>query len=151
MRFAPKSFFNSRPSLQGAVLFEVVVALVLFVSAATIITGALNASLNSVERLRRNTHAANLAVSVLSELQMGIKTLALTGPQPFEEPFAGWTWEVVANPIDGDTSDSSPLRVVEVIIRHDESELVYRLNQTLRLEETAPASDAMMPPDSPSF
>ena len=119
----------------GAVLLEVVLALVLFVGAATVLTSGLSSSLDGVERLRRATHAADLAVSVLSELQMGIKTADLSGPQPFEEPLEAWTWEVVASPMQDDHDESNPYRNVEIIIRHDESELVYRLNQVLRLDQ----------------
>ena len=48
-------------------LLEVVLALVLFVGAATVLTSGLSSSLDSVERLRLNAHAADYAVSVLSE------------------------------------------------------------------------------------
>src|SRR2546421_1194648 len=118
----------------GAVLLEVVLALVLFVAAAAIISAGLNASLNSVERLRLNTHAANLAVSVISELQMGIKTTALGGPQPFKAPFDGWTWEVLAGSADTEFSQSKGAQKVEVIIRHDEPAVVYRLSQMLEID-----------------
>src|SRR3989440_3723756 len=116
----------------GAVLLEVVLALVLFVAAAAIISAGLNASLNSVERLRLNAHAANLAVSVLSELQMGIKTIAVSGPQAFKAPFEGWTWEVQAAAADSEFSRSSSSQRIEVIIRHDDPAVVYRLSQILQ-------------------
>jgi len=133
---------------RGAVLLEVILALVLFVAAATVIAAGINASLDSVERLRLNTHAANLAVSVLSELQMGSKTLAATGPQQFQAPFEAWTWEVLASPLDAKsagfnsaatsrpTDRGMALTRVEVIIRHDDPVLVYRLNQVLPLKNT---------------
>lgn len=155
---------DSATAQRGAVLLEVVLALVLFVAAATIISAGLNASLNSVERLRLNTHAANLAVSVVSELQMGIKTMDLGGAQPFAAPFEGWSWEVLA--VGGDdqspagldgggglqsSSRSTVLKKVEVVIRHDDPELVYRLSQTLQMEvsdstkETTASSDRNKP------
>src|SRR5204863_6368831 len=77
----------------AVVLLEVVLALVLFATAAAIIGAGLSTSIQSVERLRLNAHAANLAVSVLSELQMGTKGFGKRGPQQFEAPFEGWTWE----------------------------------------------------------
>ena len=144
MSFDSKSAFDSTPRLwgqasrkRGAVLFEVVVALALFAGAAVVISSALNASLNSVERLRLNTHAANLAVSVLSELQLGIKTEAITGPQPFEPPFERWTWEVIADPQESGATEAVPLRKIEVVIRHDEPEVTYRLSQMLPMESTS--------------
>jgi hypothetical protein len=145
---------NSAIAQRGAVLLEVVLALVLFVAAATIISAGLNASLNSVERLRLTTHAANLAVSVVSELQMGIKTMDLAGAQPFAAPFEGWSWEVLGvgdnqSPpeLNGGAgfqpaSRTTVLKTVEVVIRHDDPELVYRLSQTLQMEGSDSTKEA---------
>jgi type II secretory pathway pseudopilin PulG len=127
------SFFRSRHRA-GAVLLEVVLALVLFVSAAAILTSGLSSSLDSVDRLRVNAQAADFAVSVLSELQMGIKTLALTGPQEFDPPEEGWTWELVATPLEPESDEVTPYQRIEVIIRHDDPAVVYRLGQVLRLD-----------------
>lgn len=130
---------------RGAVLFEVVAALVLFVGAAAIITAGLNAALNSVERLRLNTQATSLAVSILSELQMGIKAVALSGPQPFEPPFQAWTWEVVAVPAEASSSDTERFDRVEVVVRHAEPAINYRLTQTIRIPAAAPLNDRESP------
>ena len=130
----------------GAVLLEVILALVLFIAAATIIAAGLHASLDGVDRLRLNTHAANLAVSIISELQMGSKSLAASGPQNFQPPFDGWTWEVLASPLDAQSAGFNPagrspapeqslgLTKVEVIVRHDDPVLVYRLSQLIVLK-----------------
>ena len=133
--------FKRAVSEKGAVLLEVVVALVLFVGAVAIITGGLNASVTSVERLRLKTHAANLAISVLSELQIGTKSLAFTEPQRFEPPFADWTWETAATPVVSSSEEVSALNNVEVVIRHDEPPVVYRLSQVLRLDDAKPARE----------
>jgi type II secretory pathway pseudopilin PulG len=126
-------FYGARPrrGQAGAVLLEVVLALVLFVGAAAVLTSGLSSSLDALERLRFNTHAADLAVSVLSELQLGIKTLAAGGPQPFEAPLEGWTWEAVATPVQSDFDEDKRFTKIEVIIRHSESALVHRLSQVL--------------------
>lgn len=116
-------------------LMEVLLALLLFVGAAAVITGGLSASLTSVERLRLSTHAANLAITVLSELQLGLRTTDLAGPEPFEPPFEHWTWELVTTPASLDAEDDSPLTTIEVIIRHDEPPLTHRLCQLVRLGE----------------
>jgi type II secretory pathway pseudopilin PulG len=115
----------------GAVLLEVVLALVLFVGAATVLTSGLSSSLDAVERLRLNTHAADLAVSVLSELQLGIKTASLSGPQPFDSSLEGWTWEIISGPLHSEFEERTPFHKVEVIIRHAPSTLVYRLTQVV--------------------
>jgi type II secretory pathway pseudopilin PulG len=122
-----------KPCRRGAVLVEVVLALALFVAAAAVISGALSASMDSVERLRLNAHAANLAVTVLSELQMGTLAAEGVGPQEFDLPFEDWTWEVLQAPVDDGTTEESRLTHIEVIIRHKASPLVHRLNQVLRL------------------
>jgi len=118
-------------SRRGAVLMEVILALVLFVGAATVITGAFNASVNSVERLRLQTHAANLAVTVLSEMQMGILPVESAGPEPFEAPFERWTWETQVSALDGETFSGGQLNHVEVIVRLEEESMVYRLAQAM--------------------
>ena len=118
----------------GAILLEVILALALFVGAAAVLTSGLSSSLDGVERLRLNTHAADFAISVLSELQMGIKSIGVSGPQPFVPPQEGWTWEAVAAPTAAGTDESSPFLRIEVIIRHDSPPVVYRLNQVLRAD-----------------
>jgi hypothetical protein len=129
----------------GAVLLEVVLALVLFVAAATILTSALSSSLDSVERLRLNAHAADLAVSVFSELQMGTRTLEGTGPQPFEAPLEEWTWEAVATPVQADADESNAFKRIEVIIRHEDPPLVFRLGQVMSMDQIKSAGSSDLP------
>ena len=118
----------------GAVLIEVILALVLFLGAATIIGTALNSSATGVERLRRSAHAADLATSVLSELQIGSRSLAVSGPEPFEPPFDTWMCEVRTMPIEQrEETKAGSLIQVEVVVRDTESDLVYRLFQTMPL------------------
>ena len=133
-RYGADSAQSRNARQAGAVLLEVVLALVLFVAAAAILSGGLSSSLDGIERLRLQAHAADLAVSVLSELQLGIKTLALGGPQPFETPLESWTWEAVSTPVQTEPDDTSPFKKIEVIIRHDEPALVYRLSQVLQFD-----------------
>jgi hypothetical protein len=129
----------------AAVLLEVVLALVLFVAAATVLTSALSSSLDGVERLRLETRASDLAVSVISELQLGIKTLSQSGPQPFGTPLEGWTWEVVSSQMQTDLDETNQFKKIEVIIRHEDPALVYRLNQVLQLDEAASSRDTKLP------
>src|SRR6188474_1162503 len=58
----------------GSVLLEVVLAIVLFAAAAAVVGMALKASIDGAQRLRLSTHAGNLAVTVISELQMGLRS-----------------------------------------------------------------------------
>jgi hypothetical protein len=124
---------TGRACRAGAVLVEVVLALALFVAAAAVISGGMSASMDSVERLRLNAHASDLAVTVVSELQMGTLAADGTGPQEFDLPFEDWTWEVLQAPVDDGAAEETRLTHVEVIIRHRASSLVHRLNCVLRL------------------
>jgi len=129
----------SRHGERGALLLEVVLALVLFVAAAAIISGGISASMNSVERQRLNAHASNLAASILAELQMGARSLGDAGPAEFEAPFTGWSWEIVPSATAPGEDTIGAAQLVEVIVRHDDPSLVYRLSQSIRVGETRKA------------
>ena len=119
---------------RGAVLLEVLLALVLFVAAAAIITASMNASLEGLDRLKLNTHAGNLAASVLAELQLGIRTADVSGEQSFEKPFEEWTCELARAGAETESGEASGLTQIEVIIRRKNPDLVYRQAQLLKLE-----------------
>jgi type II secretory pathway pseudopilin PulG len=142
------------------VLLEVVVALVLFVTAATIIGSGLSASVDEVERLRLNVQADSLAASILAELQMGVQPVESSGPNPFDAPFDKWTWQTVVETLEDAIQGTSTLQKVEVIIRNQNRPVVCRLTQflpevtlvssengsadtTRGASNTAPATDAM--------
>src|SRR5262245_7934246 len=115
-----------RPSQHGSVLLEVILAVVLFAGAAVVVGIGLKAAMDGSERLRLNTHAGNLAVSVISELQMGIRSLGDTGPEAFGPPFEGWVWEIAATPwTQPGESTANNLTQVEVIVRYEPTEFVH--------------------------
>jgi len=122
------------------VLLEVVLALVLFAGAATVIGIALNASMTSVERLRMSARATDLSVTVFSELQLGVRSIADTGPEAFGLEVPGWTWEVAATPWGGAES-ASKLTRVEVTILYDDK-AVHRAAQVMRLPSAEPGASA---------
>ena len=121
----------------GSVLLEVVLAIVLFAAGAAVIGIGLKASMDGAERLRLSTHAGNLAVTVISELQMGLRSLADTGPEAFGPPFEGWVWEVAALPWgerQAETIPTSPTSMrVEVIVRYEPEAFVHRLAQVIEV------------------
>ncbi len=125
------------PSACGSVLLEVILALALFVTAAAIVTSGMNASTDNLDRQRRNTHAVNLAATVLAELQLGIQRTSEAGEQPFAAPFELWTAELNVAPAETETGEASGLLRVEVIIRHKESTLVHRLAQVIHIPRGA--------------
>jgi type II secretory pathway pseudopilin PulG len=125
---------------RGAVLLEVVLALVLFAAAAAIIGAGLHSAMHGVERQKLNAHASNLAVSVLSEIQMGLRPAESGGPESFESPFDHWTWQLVLTPTETENGEPGDLTLVEVIIRHDDPARVQRLSQVLKLEKKSTAT-----------
>lgn len=121
---------STRTQEEGALLLEVILALVLFAGAAVVIGAALNASMESVEKQRFQLHASDLAVTVLSGVQLGTRPAVSGGPGNFNAPFQDYSWQLVVTPPEGD--DSGSLLSTEVIVRHKPSALVYRLVQWIR-------------------
>ncbi|MBM3847098.1 MAG: hypothetical protein FJ405_12545 [Verrucomicrobia bacterium] len=113
-------------SERGAVLLEVVLALALFIAAVAMLSSALTASMQGVDRRRAQMHADNLAISTLSEIQMGIRSVAATGPEPMKPPLDAWVVRVV---MAGDETDltGGGLPRVEVVVRHKVEPVVRRL------------------------
>lgn len=116
-------------------LLEVVLALALFVAAATIISTGINASVQAVYRLRLETHAANLAISLISEMQMRARPITAVGPEPFEAPFTNWSYRIELRQSENSGTDSDALQPVEVVVSHTEEPIVYRLTQLFRAVE----------------
>jgi hypothetical protein len=122
----------------GAVLLEVVLSLLLFVAAVAVVSSALNASMNSVERQRLAMHAANLAATVHAEIDLGIRTTESPGPEAFEAPFENWTCEIAqGNLAETESAESNALTRIEVVIRNTNSPNVFRLAQTHKVVKTA--------------
>ena len=122
---------------RGSVLLEVVLALALFVGAATIISTGINASIQAVYRLRLETHAANLAISLISEMQMHARPVAPMGPEPFDAPFTNWSFRIEFSQLEGSGTDNETLVPVEVVVNHNEEPIVYRLTQLFRPTEVS--------------
>jgi type II secretory pathway pseudopilin PulG len=135
---------------RGAVLLEVVLALALFVLAATIITSGLSSSINEVKRLRLNTHANNLAASVLSQIQMGVQPGESSGPNTFDPPFDQWTWQTTIGPINEMVGATNPIQKVEVVIRHQTEPVLFRLTQFLPVAAASGSSPGSPNPTPPA-
>ncbi len=127
---------------RGAALLEVLIALALFVAAAAVVTGALNSSLESLERQKLGTHAVNLASSVMAEIQLGIRAPGGEGRRPFDAPFQDWTWEASLLPVENATGTTAGSMRVEVVVRHMTAPVVQRLAQVIRIGRSA-AADAL--------
>jgi len=118
----------------GIVLLEVVLALTLFFAAASIILVGTNRSIRAVDMLRREAQAADLAVTLLSEIQMGLLEPTDAGPEAYEEPLEDWMWEVVTNDFEEQFVEEG-LTQLEIVITHTPSGYTRRLVQWLLVEE----------------
>ena len=114
-----------RPWYQGrhraGVLLEVLLALMLFAAAATIMTTAFNASLSSLERQKLASQALNLAATTIAEVQLGIRPANSDGSRPLESPFQDWSWETALTPTETVGGGLTGLTRLEVIIRNQNS------------------------------
>jgi len=108
---------------------EVLLALALFVAAAAVVTSALSASMDSLERQRLGVHALNLATSTVAEMQLGIRPVAPESPQAFPAPYEDWIREVLVSPLEAEGVEVPALVQVEVVVRHQTAPIVQRFAQ----------------------
>ena len=111
---------------RAVVLLEIILALTLFVAAAGVILGALHASIESVNRIRTEARAADLAVTLMSEMRMGLVEPKDDGPNEYEDPLEHWTWQIVTCEVE-DQGGSPPMKRVEIVIRQVQEGYVYRM------------------------
>lgn len=118
-----------RPS-HGAVLLEVVLALGLLVMVTAVVYGGLQASMAAVEELEFQTRAADLAVSVISEIQMGARPPVGQAAAPLAEPYADWMLQININPL-GQSGATQQLQRVEIVISPAGGKRPFRLAQVM--------------------
>ena len=123
---------KNTPPKSGVVLFEVILALVLFSYAAIIIANSFSSSLRSVDRMRNDLDASNLAISTLSEIELGIKPIETSPPTEFEEPFEKWTWQIETTKPNEDLDMGGGLTLVEVIIINEDLGRETRIARMIR-------------------
>ena len=134
----------------GAVLLEVVLALTLFFIAGAVILAGLHSTLKSAGRMKDQARGMDLAVTVLSRIQMGLVQINTnitteTDPAAFEDDpdSEGWTWQVIATPLD-DLANEISMSQVEVIIRPPEGEQAYRLVQLMAIDNELTGEETAM-------
>ena len=123
---------NTGRESSGAILFEVVLALALFVFAAAVISGGFSTALMSVDRMRAELDASNLAISTLAEIELNLKPMVTSPPAQFEPPLEKWTWEVEVTEPGEDLDMGGGLTLVEVIVRNEEREKETRFARMIR-------------------
>lgn len=135
-----------RPRRRRAVaLLEVVLALSLFFGIAVTILGGLSVCMRSVTQVREDAYAEDLAITVLSEVQMGVLDALDAGPTPFEDPFADWTWQTAVATVEA-TVPGLEMTQMEITVTNTTDGHSFRLYQLLPPPEDttgAAASDSM--------
>lgn len=117
---------------RGAILLEVVLAMTLFVFGAAAVATALSRSLDSARRLRIRARAADLAVTTVSEIQMGVLPLERVEPTYFDEvDLRQWTWAVAVEPLEQIES----MRVLTVTVAHEPTGVYHTLSQWVAAPE----------------
>jgi type II secretory pathway pseudopilin PulG len=111
-------------------LLEVVLSVAIFVTVAAVGLMSLSACVRAVSRLKLEAQASDLAVTILSEVQMGVLDAVDFGPEPFDPPADEWTWQIAV--VDQEIArDIAPMVQVEVIISNPSRGYVYRLAHLL--------------------
>jgi hypothetical protein len=122
-------------------LLEVVLALAVFFGVAVAILGGLSVCMRSATQVREEAQAADLAVTVLSEVQMGMLDAIDAGPTPFEDPFADWTWQTAAVPVEAAVAGLEMTRI-EIVVRNTLDGYQYRLYELTPVEEDTTGAEA---------
>ena len=139
--------FQMKHHRSGAVLLEVLMALALILGAASVITGGLQSAVDSVERMRNNLHGVNLAVSVISQIQMGMIAAESVEGTQFEEPFQDWSYDIETEEVstdvmdlEGDGLELPQFQKVEVAVHDSDGKIVKRLSQYILYKENEDTS-----------
>ena len=100
--------------------------------------------------------ADDLAVSLLSEMQLGLLEPVDDGPYDYEEPYEDWSWEIVTSDLDDVIVTEGPLMMrVELVIRHINGTCTRRLSYLVpgplddsgEVDPDAPDDAGTAPPD----
>ena len=119
---------KTRSNPGGMVLLEVVLSTALFAMTALGVLAGLNSCFRSLGRMQLESQAADLAVSKVSEVHIGILPPEDDGPNEYEddESLADWTWEIITEDVELDVELEGPqLLQVRVVITNVPSGYTY--------------------------
>jgi len=120
----------------GVALLEVVLALSLFFGVAMVILAGLSACVRSASDIRLEAQAADLAVTLLSEIQLGAVEIEDAGPMAYEdEALEDWSWQLVVTPVVTTLAELDVTRL-EIVITNTPHDYTHRLYHLLT-ESTA--------------
>jgi len=133
---------KTRSGASAMVLLEVVLAAALFSTAAIAVLAGLHACFRSLDKMRIESQAADLAITKVSEVHVGLLPPEDDGPNEYEEDetLVDWTWEIVTEELELDLETAAPPMIrVQVIITHLPSGLAY---STQFLTPTPPETES---------
>ena len=87
-------------SSRGAILLEVIFSLTLFAAMAAVVIGGLNSCIQTANDLRIKAQAVDMAVTLLSEIQMGLVPPTNDGPTDYPPPDDEWCWQITTATMD---------------------------------------------------
>ena len=124
----PKTTKKAQSSNRGMVLLEVVLATGLFAMMAMAVVAGLQSCFSSLGRMRLESQAADLAITKVSEVHVGLIEPQDDGPNEYEEDetLVDWTWEIVTEELEIDIETAAPPMIrVQVIVTHAPSGFTY--------------------------
>ena len=133
---------RSNPCQQrGAVLLETLLALGLLLLATGTVVNGLTAGTRATGRLEHDAHATDLAITVLSWMEMGLLPASTQDARRFDHPFRDWTYEIeiesLPDAVALGADRSKPLARVRVTTRHDKHDRELSLSQLILLRHEA--------------
>jgi hypothetical protein len=129
----PRSFLQpaacSLKARCGVILLEVVLALALLVLASGVIVGTMGSCTQAAARLKLRAHGADLAVTLASQMHMGLLPSSSTDGGSFTEPgFSQWSWSMR---VQAGAQSDSPLQSVQFTVWHVPTGLSHSLMELI--------------------
>lgn len=119
-----------RPYRRGAMLLEVVLALGLFFISAGVIVGALNSAVRAQRMVRLEAQAADLGITLMSQMQTGQVPAVNDGPVNYDsEDLQDWTRQILVEKLEVRKNTLPAMQRITVVIRRPKDNILYRLSQ----------------------
>jgi hypothetical protein len=120
-------------SRRGAILLEVIFSIALLAGACAAIIGGFNACAQANRDLWMESKAADLAVTMLTEMQMGVVPPEDDGPTDYADPLADWCWQVVTADLPPQTLDGPTMRQVQIVVTYKPDSYSYTLMELVNV------------------
>jgi hypothetical protein len=133
---------NPKSRARGAILLEVIFSIALMAGACGAIIGGFNACWQANRDLWMEAKASDLAVTMLTEIQMGVVPPADDGPTDYADPLADWCWQVTTADLPPQTPDGPTLKQVQIVVTYKPQDYSYTLMELVTLPGTTPTAGA---------